>query len=190
MTHPRLREFWRRMVHLATVIIPVAVWTWPESVWRPLFWATVIGFLAFDLARLRVDAVRRASRRALAAVLRGYEERRLLGFSWMLLGFAVAVAFYPRPVVLAVMAYVTVGDAVAGLVGRNWGGAAIPFAKTLGGTLAGLAVNAAAGLLFLPWPAALAGAVLGSLVEWLPLPPDDNFTVPVIAGGLLWACCA
>lgn len=190
MNHPRLREFWRRVVHMVTVIIPIAVWTWPESVWRPLFWGTVAVFLAYDLTRLRVAAVRRVSRRALSAVIRGYEEHRLLGFSWMLLGFAVAVALYPRPVVLAVMAYVTVGDAAAGLVGRNWGGPGILFGKTLWGTLAGLAVNVAAGQLFLDWPVALAGAALGSLVEWLPLPPDDNFTVPVLAGGLLWACCA
>ncbi|MFQ5934659.1 MAG: glycerol-3-phosphate acyltransferase, partial [Dehalococcoidia bacterium] len=39
----------------------------------------------------------------------------------------------------------------------------------------------------LPFSAVFLGAVAGALVELLSLPPDDNLTVPLAAGGVMAA---
>jgi len=87
----------------------------------------------------------------------------------------------------------TLGDPVAGWVGRRFGRVQLVRGRTLEGSLAFLAVGfgsalAVTGLaLERPWPelalVALGAAVSGSVAELLSVRLDDNLTVPLAAAG-------
>jgi glycerol-3-phosphate acyltransferase PlsY len=93
---------------------------------------------------------------------------------------------FPRPIAAAALGFTILGDAMAALVGKAWGRTRL-FGKTLEGAVGGLiaclmwaAFLGAAG--HLPWTVLIAGALVASLVEMLPIPLDDNLGITLFAG--------
>jgi len=98
----------------------------------------------------------------------------------------LAVEIFPRPIAAAALGFTVLGDSFAALVGKAWGRHRF-FGKTFEGTAAGLIACllwswflVATG--FLTWPVALAGALVASLVEMLPIPLDDNLGITLFSG--------
>jgi len=103
------------------------------------------------------------------------------------LGILLTLLIFPAPANYAAIAVFTIGDSVASLVGGRISKKTMPFnrAKTVEGTLAGFAFAFLAATLFVsPWTA-LAGAAVGMLVEYLPLPVNDNLLMPICTGLVL-----
>jgi len=177
----------RKGLHLATVLIPLAVWFLPPAHWRWPLVAVALTALALDFLRLGHPRVGRFVRGLAGQALRRHEHAELAGSSYLALGCLLAAFLFPRPVAVAAMGYLILGDGLAGLVGRTLGRRRLAFGKSVEGTLAGLGANLLVGLLVLPaWPLALLGAVAASAIELLPLPLDDNLAIPLISGTLLW----
>jgi dolichol kinase len=148
----------------------------------------LVGALAIDLARLRVPALNRLFFRTLSALASPREARGLASSSWYLLGVLLAYAFFPSHAVPAILV-LGFADPAASVVGRRWG--RVRFGKgTMEGAAAFLVVSsivlAATGGGVLQ---ALVVALLVTVVELLPIPLDDNLTVPLaVASALgLWA---
>ena len=177
----------RKSVHLATVLIPIAVWFLPPRLWRwPLVGMTVC-VLALDFLRLGAPRFGRFVRALAGDALRRHERKELSGSSYLALGVLLAALLFPRPVAVAAMGYLILGDGLAGLVGRSFGRRSLAFGKSLEGTLAGLAANLVVGALTVhELPAVLLGAGVASAVELLPLPLDDNLAIPLVSGTVLW----
>ena len=108
----------------------------------------------------------------------------LYGFAaaplYFALGILLTLLIFPSPVNGAAIAIFALGDSAAsifgGLVGKR-----LPFnkGKTLEGSLAGFFFAFLAGSLFVaPWIAAI-GAAVAMIVEYLPLPINDNVLIPV-----------
>jgi len=177
----------RKGLHLTTVLIPLAVWFLPPALWRWPLVALTLAVLALDFLRLGHPRIGRFVRGFAGQALRRHEHAELAGSSYLALGCLLAAMLFPRPVAVAAMGYLILGDGLAGLIGRTLGRRRLAFGKSVEGTLAGLVANLVVGLLVLPaWPLALLGAVLASLIELLPLPLDDNLAIPLISGTLLW----
>jgi len=185
----RLRsELLRKSIHLATVGVPAMAWLLPRG--------SAIAILALGTAMaLTVEWARAGSRLArylfltrTRRLLRGREARGLSGATFMAIGYLAVLVLYPLPVAVVAMLYLGLGDASAALIGKRIGRHATPWGKSWEGTAAGFSVNLAVGLAMIGIPpgAALAGAIAASAAELLPVPPDDNLTVPVIGGGVLW----
>ena len=131
-------------------------------------------------------------------------------------GFPIGIVLYPLAVLLLVVTFSTrldiaaaawgvlaFGDGAATLVGRRVGGRHWPWngEKTIAGTI-GFAVFGGIGASALacwtrsavtPLPswsfailAPIAAAVVASIVETIPVRLDDNVSVPIAAGGVLW----
>jgi dolichol kinase len=183
----RRAEGLRKGLHLTTVLIPLAIWFLPPPLWRwPLVGLAAL-VLAVDFLRLGHPGIGRYVRRLAGAALRRHEREELAGSSYLVLGCLLAAFVFPRPVAVAAMGYLILGDGLAGLVGRNLGRLPLAFGKSLEGTLAGLAANLLVGALTLPGlPAVLLGAAVATAVELLPLPLDDNLAIPLISGTVLW----
>ena len=85
---------------------------------------------------------------------------------------------------------VAVGDPAAALIGsrcpgpRVWGKSPLGILAFVAASLAVWAILAGAGYGAWSW-AVLITAVIAAVVEFLPLPLDDNLTVPLIAGGFM-----
>jgi dolichol kinase len=147
----------------------------------PLVAAVALAYVGLDAARLRWPAWNAWAFRRFAPLLRPREARRLTGASYSLLALVLGVAVFPPRILAAAFLYHSIGDPMAGWIGRRFGRHRIGD-KSLEGAVAFVLSGSAA-----TWPLvgglpAAAGAVLGALAE-LALPLDDNLTVP-LAGGL------
>jgi dolichol kinase len=99
-------------------------------------------------------------------------------------GILLTLLLIPAPASYAGIAIFALGDSTASLFGGTLSKKPLPFnrAKTAEGTLAGLFFAFLAGSLFVsPW-IALTGAAVGMLVEYLPLPVNDNLLIPLCTG--------
>jgi dolichol kinase len=111
------------------------------------------------------------------------------------LGLLVVVFFFSKPVVLLSVLFLAIGDPIAAIVGTRWGRTKITKRKSLEGSVANFLATALVSLLFglfylqLGVPQSLLLTLLGgtvsTLVELLPAPIDDNFTIPVGSALLL-----
>lgn len=101
--------------------------------------------------------------------------------------FVTILVFDNRDVVIAALGFLVFGDAAAALGGKAFGKRRWPWApdKSQEGSLAFATVCSVWGLFFLPAPVAVLGAVASALLESLPLPGNDNFWIPVLAGAVL-----
>ena len=180
-------ELARKAIHLTTVFIPVGVWFLPVEIWRwPLILLTV-AVLIVDFARLGHHPFARFFRSLVGPALRHHEERELLGSTYLALSCLLAAILFPKPIAVAAMGYLILGDGLAGLVGRSWGRVPLAFRKTLEGTVTCLLANLLVGILVLRDPQALLlGAAVATAVEFFPLPVDDNLAIPLVSGTVLW----
>ena len=104
--------------------------------------------------------------------------------AYFAIGIILALVLYPSRIAYASICIGAVGDSVAAIVGERFGRTRIVRRKTVEGFAAGLtAAFLLASFLVSPF-IALLGAVGGMLMELLDV-PDDNLTMPIVAGALM-----
>lgn len=143
-----------------------------------------------EAVRLRRPEVNAALLRRFGGIQREKERTRPSGIFWMLTGVLATAAVVPHPdIVATAILYLTFGDGLAGWVGRVWGRIRLG-EKSLEGSLACFLAMWLVGTLVLRptegAPEALVGAVIGTVLEALAPPPDDNLTIPLLSGLALW----
>jgi len=189
---PFHRELLRKSIHLGFLVLPLQllyeVLPWPRgrSEFRLLLLALVAIAVLLDLLRIHEHRVRLFFRAFLGGLIREHERFNLLGSTYLLLAALLAIEIFPFRIAAAALGFTVLGDAFAAMAGRAWGRHRL-FRKTYEGGAAGLlacmawaAFLAAAG--HLGWPEALAGALVASLVELLPIPLDDNLGMTLASG--------
>ena len=106
----------------------------------------------------------------------------------MLLGCLITSLLYSKPIVVAACTYVIVGDTFAAIFGQNIKSPKIFQNKTILGSAGFLGASLVSAYLLyiitgaLPLGNLIFGALAASIFEALPLPLDDNFSVPIIVG--------
>ena len=100
------------------------------------------------------------------------------------LGIALTLLIFPPPICYATIAVLTLGDSFASIFGKKFGRTKVSFntGKSVEGSIAGLMVAFLGALLFVDPLTAMIGAASGILIEMLPLPIDDNMTMPFASG--------
>ncbi len=177
----------RKTVHLALVVLPAWLYAAPAA-WRlrGLLLAFVLG-LGLDVLRLAWAPLGSRLTPRLGSSLRPGEERGLvLGAHFLTLSAVLLGACTPPAIGATALGFAVLGDAAAALVGRAFGKRRA-WGKSLEGSLACFATCAGLGAILLPGRplAALAGAGVATLVEALPLPVDDNLSVPLLSAAAL-----
>ena len=191
-TQPAPPPVWRRLFHLtAGSTIPVAGIFAPELAMVWAMAALTAGGLGLDLARFRVERLNRVFLHWLAPLLKADEGSRITGASYMAMAALVVFLVFDRPVAVAALLFLSLGDPAAALVGRRMPGPRI-LGKSPVGTAAFIAVSWAVvgvmvggGVVDYHW-GLLAGAVAAGLAELAPLPVDDNLTVPIAASTAMY----
>lgn len=154
---------------------------------RPVaLWALGAGLAVgaiVETVRLRNPALNRWLIDRFAGIHRDKETARPSGIVWTLAGcFLTSLLVPDRDIVIAAMLYLTVGDGLAGFVGRVWGRWRVR-GKSVEGSAACFLGSWVVGALVLPSGAeAIWGAFLATVVEALSPPPDDNLTIPLLTG--------
>lgn len=175
----------RKLMHLAVALVPAAGWWLSHEISLALAAALFVASALVDLARRFWPALNRLLWRLLPTTFRARESRRVLGSTWLGLGVLATLLLFGRDVGGTAALFLVWGDAAAEFLGRAFGapGQHKTWAGSLG-CLAGclLAVLVGVGLGGLDaWPL-LAGALVATLVERWPPPPDDNVWMPILGG--------
>lgn len=186
------RELLRKRVHLATVVVPLAVWLLPRSTAISMLAGAVVVALAIEWARSNVPWVRYHFLRRTRLMLRGHERHRLAGATHMAIAYLLALLLFPKMVAIVAMLYNGLGDTAAAVVGRRWGRHRTSWGKSWEGVGAALGANLAVGLAIpeILLGAALCGAVVSAILEFLPLPLDDNLRITIGGGLAVWGAMA
>jgi len=100
------------------------------------------------------------------------------------LGIMLSLVIFGEPVNYASVVILTFGDGFATIFGKKIGKTVIPFnkGKCLEGSIFGFLFAFLGALIFLTPAKALIGAVVGMIIEVLPLPINDNLTIPLVTG--------
>jgi dolichol kinase len=179
---------WRRVVHALTGLtlayVPLLL-AMPRPLTTTVLGAAVIVAFAADLVRLRVPRLNALFFRAFRTLASPREASRVASSTWFLLGGFLAWTLFPPALAAAALSVLALADPAASVVGRLLG------RHRLGkGTVRGtVAFVTTAALVMVPQvglgPALVAALVTG-LAEVVPLPLDDNLTVPITCGMVLW----
>ena len=187
-----LAEARRKAIHVSFLVLPLVLlleplpWPRTRGQFRVLFLALTATAITLDVLRIHERRVRTIFRRFFGELIRQHEAVSLLGSTYLLLAALIAIEVFPQPIAAVALGFTVLGDATGALVGRAWGRHRIfnksweGAAGTLAACLAWAAcVTHAAGL---PWPVTIAGAVVATVVEALPIPLDDNLGITLAAG--------
>jgi len=186
-----INEIFRKLIHISSLAIPLFYFFLIKD---KIVMATILIILTLisliiENARLNQDGyVRFFFHKYLKSVLRSNELKgHLTGATWMLIGFTCSVIIFDSEVSVLALLFLSVGDAVAGLVGR-----VLPIGKiwdkSLSGSLSGflfcvffgLAINNTLSLQII-----IFGAISGMFIELIPLKLNDNFSIPVFSGFIM-----
>jgi dolichol kinase len=116
-------------------------------------------------------------------MLRQHEINNISGASYLLVSAIVCVAFMPPDIAFVSMAFLSIGDTFAALVGINLGKRKfIKSKKSFEGTLACFTSTFMFGLFFLNPVIALSGAMMASIAELIDIRIDDNVKIPILSG--------
>ena len=180
-------EIRRKMVHLATLIIPIGyALTSREAVLLfviPLF----LGLLSVDLLRHFHPGMASLFKRFFfGRVLREEEEPTLMGSTYFLFSSILAILLFPKPIAIASLLILTLSDTAAALVGKGIGQIHI-FGKTLEGSAAFFLTS-----LLIVWLypnlnrfSGTLAALGGTLIELIPIPLNDNLSIPLVTGAIM-----
>jgi dolichol kinase len=181
------QELLRKGTHLGALIIPGSYY-WLDLSRTEMLAIMVPAALAMtfiDISRLRRWGFwEKFARPVIGSMIRPHEKAGdFSGATYILATICVVVALFTKPVAVACLAFIMVGDTFAALIGRRWGRHRFGH-KSYEGSLACLV-----SLLVVAWltpdlalPIGVLGAVVATVTEALPWRIDDNVTVPLISG--------
>jgi dolichol kinase len=181
-------EVSRKIVHLATLSIPIGYGLLPKETVITILVPLFLGFLIVDLLRhYHAGMASLFQKYFLGTVLREEERNTLMGSTYFLFSSILVILFFPKPIAIASLLFLILSDTAAAIVGKGMGRIRI-FGKTLEGSLAFLLSS-----LFIVWVYPDLNRFWGSLaalgatlIELLPIRVDDNLTIPLVAGAIMF----
>ena len=180
---------WQRRAFHATVgtAIPVIAIFLPDQLPAILTGILAAASLTLDLVRFRLAWLNRLFLKWLNVLLKQEESGQVTGATFLLIAACLCFLLFDKPVAVAVLLFLSLGDPVAALVGRP-----MPGPRILGKSPVGTVAFAGVSLLVLALLSAagvaefsgvlVVAALIAGLVELAPIPLDDNLTVPLISG--------
>lgn len=179
-----MAEYARKAIHLLALLVPVVSEITSKSLVLAALSVITVAYVLGELVRLKDH---RLPLITLFTLKMSRPEERT-GFiirpAYFAIGIILALLFYPSTIAYASICIGTIGDSAAAIVGERFGHRRIVRRKTVEGFAAGLtAAFLMASFLVSPF-IALIGAVGAMIMELLDV-PDDNLTMPIVAGALM-----
>ena len=183
-------EYFRKIIHIFNLVIPFTYLFFLESRFQALRILVPLTLFAIVLEYLRVRSavIKKIFNNFLKSMLRIHEmDGKYTGATWVFISSTLTIAIFPKEIAIISLVYMSLGDTMAGLVGRKFGKIKF-YNKTIEGTVAGLIVCLLSGYLVnltLPLVVVFSGAFAAMFIELLPMPIDDNLSVPLFAGTIM-----
>lgn len=179
----------RKFLHLLTAIFPILyIYLDRKEMLILLFILTFLSYFA-DVLRLEIKPLSRLFYRFFEKMLWEKEKRIFTGASTYLLSAFLTVFLFSKPVSIAALLFLSVGDTIAYFVGTRYGKISIAGEKTLEGSFSCFILCIIIAFLIpdLPLKVTIAGALGASIVELFPFGVDDNLMLPLVSGLIMEA---
>lgn len=155
---------------------------------RPDIWLLTVTSLLLvlvDIFRFGSDRGKRLFWKYLGFLSSRKEEQGPNTSLYYALSLLACSLLFPREALLGAVVCLAAGDPVAIIVGKNFGRIRIK-RKSVEGAIANFAVCFTILVFVLPSiRMAAAGALAGAIIEIMPLPVDDNITIPLFSAGAI-----
>jgi dolichol kinase len=193
-------EVVRKAIHLLSLSIPGVYYFITKQLALTLLIPIALAFLIVDLARYYHLPTREWFYRWFGWLLRKHEAdettKRLTGATNILLSGILCMLIFPKIIFVNAFAILILSDITSALVGRRFGRRKF-FYKSLEGAF-GFFIAALVVVLLAPKVEGLAleyligivAAAVGAVAESLSVKIDDNITVPLSIGFVMWALYA
>jgi dolichol kinase len=207
-----MKELPRRLWHIfGGLSLPVAGLWAPQDIFLPALVSITIAALILDIVRLRSPRVNRRFVISFRALLREREVSTLNGSTYFLIAASIVFIFCDKSIAAIALAFVAVGDPVAGMVGERWGKLRVSpeggnfsnFAKfprnlrfcgmkgkSWEGSSACFVACLIVGVILAAithvalW-VVVVGAICATVIESLSLLVNDNLSIPLVAAGVM-----
>ncbi|MFB3886516.1 MAG: diacylglycerol/polyprenol kinase family protein [Thermodesulfobacteriota bacterium] len=181
-------EIKRKIVHLATLIIPVGYALTSEDTALLFLLPLFLGCLSIDLLRHYHSGMASLFQKYFfGRVLREEEKRSLMGSTYFLFSSVLTILLFPKSIAIVSLLILILSDTAGALVGKSIGRVRI-FGKTLEGSGAFFLCA-----LVIVWSYPQLNRLSGSLaalgatvIEALPIRVDDNLSIPIVAGAVMF----
>lgn len=183
----RLSETLRKTIHLSSLAIPLTyryLLDYNKKVAFILVLCALLISLAVEFRRFQQRGFKRIFYLMFGNILRKHELQSFTGATYLLLSSLLCIAFYKPEIAAASIAFLSIGDTFAALIGINFGKRKfIRNGKSLEGSLACFVSCLLFGLFWLksPW-LAVSGALAATIAELAFIPLDDNVVIPLSSG--------
>ena len=184
---PFSQELLRKATHLGALVIPSLYYIHGLSKTDALLVLVPITLLIFvlDAGRIRGWKIWKLfGARLIGKMIRMHEAGGdFTGATYILASACCTIALYPKPIAIAALAFIIVGDSFAAIVGRLWGRHKFGRKSFEGSTgcLVGTLIVAFC-VPDIPLQVAIPGGVIATVVEALSTKIDDNISVPILSG--------
>lgn len=181
-------EVVRKTTHMGALVIPGGYYLLRLDQGQALtIMIPITALMLFiDVARLRQWRFWTAFARKIGgAIIRHHEmQGDFTGASYILLSACLTIGLYDKPIAIAALTFIIVGDSFAAIIGRKFGRHRFYRSKTVEGTLGCLLGTVIVAILLpdMVLPVAIGGAVVATAVEAYPFGVDDNIAVPLVSG--------
>jgi len=207
-----MKELPRRLWHIfGGLSLPVAGLLAPQDIFLPALVSITIAALILDIVRLRSPRVNRRFVISFRPLLREREFSTLNGSTYFLIAASIVFIFVDKSIAAIALAFVAVGDPVAGMVGERWGKPRVIAeernfseaprfprnlrfrvmrGKSLEGSSACFGACLVVGVILAAvtnvalW-VIVVGAISATVIEFLPLPVNDNLSIPLVSAGVM-----
>lgn len=190
----------RKIWHLTAGVVLVLIYRYSgisQAFAVLLLGAAFVFLMTLETMRLHNPNINRIALRLWRPFIRSGELDRISGLPYYVCAAMLAIGIFPEKIAVLSLLYLAVGDPTASFFGILYGHRSVKFAsgKSLIGTAAGVIVCTMLSLFILSdlplqanewWALSLIGGLAGGISELIPLEVDDNFTVPLISGFVLW----
>ncbi len=176
-----LKELFRKSIHICSSLVPLLA-AWQYSATVAALSVTIVFYIFCEYNRLNGSAIPVVSRITAYAARRRDEGRFVLGPVTMGLGVLLTLILFPPEAARVGIMALAFGDGIASLAGKVYGRVRIPGAqgKTLEGSTACFIAVYVSSIIILRNPfVAFETALLGMLIEVLPLKDYDNLIIPL-----------
>lgn len=190
-------EVIRKTIHFSSISIPIFYFFTPRDTALPV--AVILTAVVFlvDIGRLYFPPVTSLFNKIFGTLLRRHEShthsRRLTGATYVLIAATLSIFLFPKLIAITSFLILILADMAAALIGRKFGATPL-FGKSVEGSAAFFAVallviGATPKIAYVPgeYIIGCVAALAGTIVEALPIRIDDNLSVPLAVGFVLWA---
>ena len=189
-----LKEIQRKITHFIGLVIPILYHYIDNK-------QLVVGILAFvtwlllcfEILRYVFPDFSSLLLKFISPILRSHEKQgKILGSTYFVTSSLLSIVFFPQEIAVASITFLVLGDLFAAIIGKKWGRIKIFSGKSFEGSLACFIICFFVSILVIRIKPVVGffGAIAATIFELVPIGIDDNLTMPLTSGFVMWAVVA